>query len=441
MQVVQTSAEGLKREVKVTVPSADVSQMVEKRLEELGSTVRMPGFRPGKAPKDILLRRFGDSVKGEVLQRLIDETSRQAMNDNNYRPALKPQIAVERFDDETGLEYIMTLEILPDVEIPDLSVIELEKLVALAGDDEVAKGLDKLAEAFRQEIQLEGNPAIENGQLVEIDFTGTVDNKPYPMLSGEGHRVVIGSHRLIGDFEEQLIGVKVGGTKTVTITLPNNLPEAAIAGKEAVFEVLVKAVYKLEKHDLNDDLAKSAGRENLEDLKKALGEQIATESANFSRLRLKRQLLDVLAEKNNFAVPQGMIDIEFEGIWQQFVRLPEHERDEEDRQKTEEQLKADYRAIAERRVRLGLLLNEIGQRHQISITNEQMNHAVLRKAQANPPQARQIIEFFRSNRQAQAQLQAEVYEDAVVDHILAAAKLNEKQVSFEDLVKDVEDIS
>ncbi|WP_207478851.1 trigger factor [Arenibaculum pallidiluteum] len=437
MQITETSADGLKREFKVVISASDIEQKTEGRLRELSSSLRIPGFRPGKVPLNIVKQRYGQSVMGEVLEQAVADSSRQAMMERGLRPALQPKIEVQQFDTGKDLEYTMALELLPDVEPADLTAIEIERPVAEVTDQQVQEALDRIAES-RRDYET-ADKAAEKDDAVVIDFDGSVDGEARPGMKGEGHQLILGSGSFIDTFEDQLVGAKAGDHRTVKVTFPEGYHAAELSGKEAVFEVDVKEVKVAKPVAVDDEFAKGLGIEDLGKLKEMIRERISQDYAQMSRARAKRTLLDILAERHDFAVPQGMVDIEFDAIWRRLKDELDRGNAGEDQGKPEDELKAEYRAIAERRVRLGLLLSEIGRRNDVQVSQDELNRAVMAEAQRYPGQERQVFEFFRNNPQAIDSLRAPLFEDKVVDYILGQAKVTDRTVSVEELARDPED--
>lgn len=437
MQITETSAEGLRRDFKVVLTAQDIESRVQTRLTEVGKTVKMPGFRPGKVPMPILKQRYGQSVMGEVLEAAVNDAAQQVVADNNLRPALQPKVEVESFDAGADLALKISVELLPEFEPADLSGVEIEKPVAAVSDEAVSESLGRLSKGRRTTEKVEEDRAAVSGDILLIDFDGSVDGEKRPGMKGEGHELELGSNSFIPGFEDQLVGAKAGSDVTVKVTFPTEYHAAELAGKDAVFEVKVHEIRAAKDAELNDDLAKSFGFDDLEALKTALTERIGEEYATTSRLRAKRALLDKLAELHDFEVPAGMVDIEFEQIWKRLQdELARDGAAEEDKGKDEEALKAEYRDIAVRRVRLGLLLSEIGRRNNVTVSREELNKAMIDEVRRYPGQEQQVFDFFRKNPQAVESLRAPIYEDKVVDFILGSVKVNEVTVSVEDLMRD-----
>ncbi|AWK87190.1 trigger factor [Azospirillum thermophilum] len=439
MNITETSADGLKREYKVVISAQDIETKVNGKLEELRRTVQLPGFRPGKVPVAVIKQRYHGSVLAEVLEDAIADSSRQAMGERGLRPALQPKINVEKYEDGGDLTYTMGVELLPDIEPGDFGSIELEKPVAEVEDKAVDEALEKLASAHSTQAPVTEDRPAETGDIAVIDFAGTVDGEALPGMDGKDYPLELGAGRFVPGFEEQLVGAKAGEHRTVSVTFPEDYPHERLKGAATVFEVDVKELRKTVPAEVNDELAKEFGMESLQALRDAIRDRIKSEYANMSRLRVKRQLLDKLAETHAFEVPQGMVDIEFEGIWERLQQELKNGTAGEDANKPEDELKTEYRTIAERRVRLGLLLSEVGRRNNVQVTQDEVNRALINEARRFPGQEREVFEFFRQNQQALESLRAPIFEDKVVDFILELAKVSEKTVSVDELMKDPED--
>lgn len=435
MQITETSAEGLRRDFKVVITAQDIESRVQTRLTEVGKTLKIPGFRPGKVPMPILKQRYGQSVMGEVLEEAVNDGAQRAASDNNLRPALQPKIEVLKFDPGQDLEFAVQIEILPEIEPADLSGVEIEKPVAAVADDAVTESLSRLSKGRRTTEKVEEDRAAVTGDILLINFDGSVDGEKRPGMQGEDYELELGSGSFIPGFEEQLVGAKADSDVTVNVTFPEAYHAAELAGKAALFEVKVKEIRVGKDAEINDDLAKSFGFDDLEALKKAVSERMSDEYGTTSRLRAKRALLDKLAELHSFDVPAGMVEIEFEQIWK---RLQEELANggAEEEGKDEEALKTEYRDIAVRRVRLGLLLSEIGRRNNITVSRDELNKAMIDEVRRYPGQEQQVFDFFRKNPQAVESLRAPIYEDKVVDFILGNVKVNEVTVSVEELMRD-----
>lgn len=449
MQVTETNNEGLKREFKIVVPGADVTKRLEVQLDNMKDRLRLPGFRPGKAPMSLLKKLHGKNLIGQVLEETINEVSAKALEERELRPALQPRIEINSFDyeNEGDLDFNMSVEIVPAIEIPDFSTISLERLTAEVEDSAIDAEIERFA-SFQKNFTA-AEKAAEQGDAVLIDFVGKRDGVAFDGGTAEGHLLEIGSGQFIPGFEDQLVGAKAGDEKVVTVTFPENYPSKDLAGQEVSFDVKVQEVRVPAPLEINDEFAKNFGLENLEQLRSTLRDRLGDEIKSLSRQRLKRSLLDALAETEKFDVPAGMVDLEFDQIWHHVMNdlhqeahahhdhAPGEACDHEVEEPGEE-VKAEYRAIAERRVRLGLLLAEVGQKNNVTVPQDDVTRLVAQEARRYPGQEKQVFEYYQQNPQALAQLRAPLYEDKVVDLILDAAKLTDKVVSRDDLKKAVE---
>ena len=438
MQITETSTEGLKREFKVVVASQDIEQRVNARLAEVAKTVRLPGFRPGKVPAAVVKQRYGDSLLGEVLEQTVNETSSQALSDRNLRPALQPKIEITSFEKGADLVYDMKLEILPEIETIDFSGVSLERLKPEIPDTELDEALKSLADRYRETEDVTDGSAAATGDTVVIDFVGSIDGEKFDGGAGTDFSLELGSGRFIPGFEEQLVGSKVGDHVAVKVPVPADYGVDTLAGKDAVFEVDLKGLKRKLPAEVDEKLAETLGLENLEALRGAVREQMEREYAGVARQKLKRDLLDILSERHDFAVPTGMVELEFDSIWKQY----EAERDrakasgayKEEEAKPDEETKEEYRKIAERRVRLGLVLAEVGRTNNIQVTQDEVNRAVMAQARNYPGQEKAVMDFYRNNPDAAGQLRAPIYEDKVVDFIVDLAQVTEKAVPPKELV-------
>jgi trigger factor len=439
MQVTELSADGLKREYKVVVQAGEIEDRVARRLDELRQKVRMPGFRPGKVPVSLLRKQYGRSVMGEVLEQAVNHGSQKAISEHELRPALQPKIEVTSFDEGADLEFTMALEVLPKVPPIDLKAIALTRLVAPVDEGAIDKALGNLATRAQDFAPPETPRPSRDGDRLIIDFEGTIDGAPFEGGKAEDFPLVLGSGFMIPGFESQLTGAAAGEERTLDVVFPEEFPKAELAGKPARFVVKVKELQEAQPVAIDDDLAKGQGFDDLAALKTAIRESIEREYAQVSRLRLKRGLLDRLAEDYRFTVPAGMVDLEFEAIWKQLQEERARAGEAADEGKSEDELREEYRGIAERRVRLGLILSDIGQSNELKVEQNEINAAVMMQARRYPGQEQKVVEFFRSNPQAIEQLRAPIYEDKVVDFILQMASVTEQTVAVEELMRDPDD--
>ncbi len=435
MQVTETLADGLKRQFIVTLPAGDIDSQVDRRLRDMAGTIRLPGFRPGKVPMGLLKKRYGSAVLGEVLEKSVQDSSAQAIRERGLRPALQPKIEVTKFTEGADLEYTLAFETLPDIQPVDFGALEFERLKAEAGDTAVDEALERLrAQGKRTEPVSEARPTAAGDTLV-VDYEGRVDGTPFEGGTGTDQQIELGSNRFIPGFEEQLIGLQPPAAKTFPIRFPDEYPVKTLAGRDAEFTVTAKELRQSVPVVLDDDFAKQFGAPDLAALRQTIREQLEREYAGAARQKLKRQLLDKLAELHAFAVPDGMVEAEFDVIWKQVEDARAKGAEDPDfAGKSEDEVKAEYRSIAERRVRLGLLLSEVGRLNNITVADDELRRAVVDQARRYPGHEREVIEFYRANRDAMDSLRAPLFEEKTVDFILEMAKLTERVVSPEELL-------
>ena len=437
MQITQTSNEGLKRGFKIVVGAAEIASKIDTKLKSIGQQVSLPGFRPGKAPLGLLKKQYGRAVLGEVLEEQVNDATRQALEQNSLRPAMQPKVEVQKFDEGTDLEYTVEVEVLPDVVPADFKSIALEKLVADIPDADVDQALDRLAQQQKTFNKVEEDRPSQSGDAVLIDFVGKVDGVAFEGGSATDYTLELGSNTFIPGFEDQLVGHKAGAQVAVNVTFPAEYGNKDLAGKAAVFDVTVKELKAAVPVVVDEEFAKKMGLESLEKLREAVRRQIEGEFGQLTRARVKRALLDKLAEAHSFEVPQGMVDMEFEQIWKQLQGpTAEAVTEREASGKSEDELKAEYRDIAVRRVRLGLLLAEVGRQNNIEVKQEEVTRAMFEQARRFPGQERQVLEFFKKNPQATDSLRAPIFEDKVVDFILELAQVTERKVPAAELAQD-----
>lgn len=445
MQVTETKNEGLQREFTITIGAAEVEEKVNTRLDELRRTVQIPGFRSGKAPSSLLRKKYGGAVMGEILEAAVSDTSQEAMSERSLRPAMQPKIEITSFEEGKDLEYTMAIEIMPEITPMDFSTLEVERFVAKIGDDELEEALKKLGEQYRKSEPVKRKRKSRKGDVIVIDFKGSVDGVEFEGGAGEDHHLHLGEGQFIPGFEEQLIGAKVGEKVAVTVTFPEEYGSAELAGKEAVFDVDVKETREMVDTVIDDEFAKTMGQEDLESLRTAIRGRMETEYGGFSRERLKRGLLDKLETAHDFSLPEGMVGSEFDSIWEQHEQAKAEQSssddesaksEEDDSAKSDDEIKEDYRKIARRRVQLGLLLTEVGDKNNVEVSAEDVNRALVQEAQKYPGQEKQVFEMYQSNPQAMASLRAPIFEEKVVDFILEMATVTEREVTPEELMRD-----
>jgi len=448
MQVTETLSQGLKREYDISLPASDLAEKLNGQLADLKRKVRINGFRPGKVPVEHLRKVYGKSVMADVVQEAIANANKKIVDDNHLRLAREPKIelptdqaVIEAALEARGdLNFKVALEVLPVFEVGDFSQISLERLTADIEDADVDAALDRLAEERRQYKDKPEGAQAENHDRVTVDFDGTINGEAFEGGEGRDIQVVLGSNTFIPGFEEQLLGAAVGDKRTVHATFPEAYAVRTLAGQTGQFEVTVKAVAEREPFAIDDEFAKGLGFENLEGLKEMIRTRIAADFARASRDKMKRQLLDRLDALYSFELPEGLVNQEFESIWTQVTREQEASgRSFADENTTEEAARADYRKIAERRVRLGLLLAEVGTKAEVKVSDEEMTQALIARARSFPGQEKQVWDFYRNNQQALAELRAPIYEEKVVDHIIALAKVEERKVTKDELLKPIED--
>jgi trigger factor len=524
MNVTEISAEGLKREFTITIPAGEVEEQVSRRLGELAQTVRIPGFRPGKVPVPLLRKRYGAAVRGEVLESAVQDSSAEAMRERNLRPALPPRVEIVSSDEGADFEYKMSIELLPDLPEPDFAALGLERLIAEVPDEDVDKAVARLAESQRKTEPVE-RPA-ESGDILVADVVGRVGDEEIPGSRGEGREIELGAEGLLPGFTEQLQGVAAGERRNVKVTFPPDYANPDLAGKEGVFEVAVKQVRHRLPAKIDDELAQAAGLDSLAELRQEVRQRMQRDLDNVARQRLKQALLDKLAEQYDFPVPPGMVEMEFNRIWEQYetekavrrgiaaraaaraaaagegpldaaaVVAPEETALEgsSDRapataeaekpepaeetpathhaiphpgaadepidaaavvapeetalegaadaepaaapqaEEDEEKARAEFQRIAERRVRLGLLLAEIGRNNNITVSQEELNQALTQEARRHPGYERQVIDYYRKNPDALNELRAPIFEEKVVDFIVEMAKPGERKVTPQQLM-------
>jgi trigger factor len=445
MQVTETVSEGLKREFKVVVPATDLASKVDQRLLQLKDQVRMNGFRPGKVPVAHLKRMYGRAVMAETIEAAVREANAQIITERGFKLAREPKItlpeeqgAVDQIvDGKSDLAYTMAIEIMPPIELADFKGIQLEKLNAEVTATEVDEAVKRIAEQSRPFVPREPGGKAETGDRVVIDFTGKIDGAPFDGGSGGDVGVNIGSNTFIPGFEDQLIGIAAGEQRQINVTFPQTYPAQHLAGKAAEFDVTAKSVEAPKPVAVDEDFAKSLGLDSLGKLNDMVKERLVREHAAMSRQRMKRKLLDELDARHKFAPPPSLVEDEFNNIWKTIQDdLAAQKRTFADEGTTEDKAKEEYRGIAERRVRLGLVIAEIGERNNIKVSDEELSRAVMERARQVPGREQEIWEFYRKNPEALASLRAPIFEEKVVDFVLELAKVNEKTVSREDLYKD-----
>jgi trigger factor len=448
MQVTETVNEGLKRSLKVVVEASELERDFSSRLGELSGQVRLKGFRPGKVPVGHLRRIYGKSVMAEVVQKKVDDTTKLALAERQLKPAYSPQIdlpqdqaELEKLMEGKGdLAFTMTFEIVPPIEVKDFGSIEIEKLGVDVSEEQVDEALKRVAAQHKSfEPKPEGAGA-EKGDRAVISFVGKIEGEAFEGGSAEDVPLELGSAQFIPGFEDQLIGAKAGDTLAIKVEFPADYSVARLAGKPAVFDVQIKSIEAAKATVIDDALAKSLGLENVDALKTNVRARIAGEYAQMSSMKLKRDVLDRLDAQYNFDLPQRLVDAEFDQIWSALQReMQQSGKSFADENTTEEEARSEYRAIANRRVRLGLLLGTVGERAGITISDDEMQRALIDRARQFPGQERRVIDYYRKNSNALLELRGPIFEQKVVDYIVAQAKVTERKVTREELSKAVED--
>ncbi len=437
MQVKQLKQEGLNHELEVTVEATDIAQRVDSRLVEISKTINMPGFRPGKVPMNLMKQKYGKSVMGEVLESAVNDASKESLEKQKITPALQPKIEVTSFDEGKDLVFKMSVETLPEFKIKDYKDFKLTKLVTKADDAAIDDALTRIAAMRKTSEPIEGKRASKDGDVLVIDFKGRTadDNVEHPGMASEGHNLEIGSNSFIPGFEGQLVGKKAGDKVEVKVDFPEEYGAAELAGRAAIFDVEIHEIRQNVDAKIDDEFAKSLGMDDLAALRKAVEEQTNKEFDGHSRLKLKKSLLDLLDDEYSFDIPEGMKAMELENILNQ-VKMDNQQRGIEVEPNDDE--KAELETIADRRVRLGLVLSNIGNENNISVADAELQKAVITEAQKYPGQEKDVFDYFAKNREALESLRAPIYEDKVVDFILELAKVTEKEVSVEELTADDE---
>ena len=450
MQVTETTSEGLKREFQELLPANELEDRLNAELSNIKGKVQIKGFRPGKVPVAHLRKVYGKSVMADVLQNAVNEANQQIVTDKGLRLALEPQIEFPKDEEQTIIEraldakgdlaFKVKLEVLPSFELADLSDVSIKKLVLKPSDEEVNETLERMAKDSRSFEPREEGAEAQSGDRVTIDFVGRIDGTEFEGGTGEGIDLELGSGSFIPGFEDQLVGAKVGEKRVVKSTFPEAYGAAHLAGKDAEFDVTVTAIQAPGETKIDDELAKTFGMESLEKLKEAVGTAIGSDFEAQSRRKLKKDLLDALDTKYAFELPPSLVHQEFAAVWAQVEQdLKTRGKTFEDEGTTEEKATAEYRKIAERRVRLGLVLAQVGETADIKVSDDEVNQALIARVRQYPGQEQQVWDFYRKNAQALAELRAPIFEEKVVDHVLAQVKLVEEPVSKEALFADEDD--
>ncbi|UPT91476.1 trigger factor [Bradyrhizobium barranii subsp. apii] len=445
MQATETLSEGLKHEFKISVPASDLDAKAGAKLVDLKDKVRINGFRPGKVPVAHLKKVYGRSVMAETIDQTIRDTNTQLFSDRGFRLATEPKITMpteqaeveELLNGKTDLTYTVAIEVVPAIALADFKSFQVEKPVADVSDTDVDEAIKRIADSNRGYAAKAEGAKAESGDRVTINFKGTINGEVFEGGTGEGIQVAIGSNTFIPGFEEQLTGIGAGETRTLKVSFPKNYMNDKLAGQPAEFETTATSIEAPQDVAIDDEFAKTLGLESLDKLKEAARERLAAEFAGATRQRVKRALLDRLDEAHRFEAPPSLVDEEFNLMWNSVkAEMDSAGKTFADEDTTEDKAKDEYRKIADRRVRLGLVLSEIGEKNKITVTDDEVGRAVIERARSMPGREKEVWDYYRSNAQALAQLRAPIYEDKVVDFILELANVTEKKVSREDLYKD-----
>ena len=434
MNINETKSDGLSREYNVTISYADFNKKIEDKLKEIGKSVSMAGFRAGKVPFHMVEKKYKANAMSEALDDLLRDGVNELLEKNNLRPVFTPDVNLKKFEEGKDIEFTVSMEIMPTIELKDFKGIKIEKLKADVEDKEVEKALNYMAESRRDTQKVEEDRETQKGDIAVIDFVGSVDGVEFEGGKGEAYPLELGSNSFIPGYEDQLVGKKVGDVVDVKATFPENYHAKDLAGKEALFVTTIKEIREIKKSEINDDFAKSMGEENLDKLKETIKSRISQDYENASKMKLKRALLDALDKAYNFDVPQKLVDMEYDAIVKQYESAKQNNQlDEDEKSKTEEDLLKEYKDIAIRRVKLGLLLAEVGNNAKVQVNQDDINKAIMMEAQRYPMQAKAIFDFYLKNKEAIERLRTSVYEEKVIEYVLSNVETTEKVVSVEEL--------
>ncbi len=447
MQVTETLNTGLKREIKVTVPAEDLESRLMDRLTDAKDKVRLKGFRPGKVPVQHLRKIYGKSFMAEVVNEILSDSTRSILSDRGEKAAMQPEVTMTEDEQEAekilagnaDFEFSLAYEIIPEIELKDVSGIEVTRQVYDVPADEVDDQVMRVADSARSYEPKDGKA--ENGDKVTIDYLGKIDGEPFEGGAAEDSDLVLGSNQFIPGFEEQLVGTKAGDTKTIEVTFPEEYAASHLAGRKATFDVTVKQVAKPGDLEINDDLAKTLGLESADQLREIVRGQIESQYGQMTRQKVKRQILDALDETYKFEAPQSLVEAEFDNIWKQVTaELEQAGRTFADEDTTEEEAREEYQRLAERRVRLGLVLAEIGEKAGVQVTDDELQRALFEQIRRYPQhQQQEVFDFYRNNPNALASVRAPLFEEKVVDHLMNEVKVTDKKVSRDELMAEDDD--
>ena len=446
MQVTETKAEGLKREIEIVVPASDLEARLQTRLFEAKDRVQLKGFRQGKVPVSHLRKMYGRSLMAEIVNEILNETPRSVIAERNERSAMQPEIAMSEDESEaekvlsgkSDFKFTVNYETLPTFELQPIDGIKIERPIVEIADSEVDEQVERIAANAREYEPKDGEA--QDGDRITMDFVGKIDGEAFEGGAATDSNLVIGSKQFIPGFEEQLVGAKAGDEKTVELTFPEDYGAAHLAGKAASFDVSIKEVASAKATAIDDEMAKKLGVESLDKLKSVVREQIESQYGMATRQKVKRQLLDALDETYTFDLPERLVQAEFDNIWNQVQKeLERNGKTFADEETTEDEARTEYRRLAERRVRLGLVLSEIGEKAGVQVTDEEMQLAMFEQIRQFPGQEKEVHDYFQKNPEALTTLRAPLYEEKVVDHLLAEVDVTDKTVSKEELMAEDED--
>ncbi len=434
MNVKEEKTKGLNKKYSVTLEASEFANAVDKKLEKVAKDVKLPGFRAGHAPKAMIAQKYRPSVLGEVLDDMVRDAVNKLIADNNLRPAVTPDVKIEKFEDGKDIELSVEVEILPEIKIGDFSKIELKKYVAKVPAEEVEKAVKYMVDSRRDSVKVEEDRAANKGDIVVIDFVGSIDGVEFQGGKGNAYPLELGSNSFIPGYEDQLVGKKVGETVDVKTSFPTDYHAKDLAGKEALFVTTIKEIREYKAAELNDEFAKSMGATDVADLKSKIEARISEDYASTSRIKLKRDLLDALNKEYSFEVPQKLVDAEYAAIEKQYqAAKAKNQLDESEKNRDEKDVLAEYKEIALRRVKLGLLLSEIGANAKLTLSADDVNKAIMNEAKRYPGQEKMVLEYYVKNKDAIEALKAPAYEEKIIDFVLGQAKVNDAEVSVAEL--------
>ncbi len=434
MKIIEEKSNGLTKEFSAVISFQDFETEVTNKIVSISKNVKIAGFRPGKAPMHILKQRYRASVLGEVLDDMLKNAADEIIKDKKLRPAVMPEINLKSFAEGKDIEFSVNMEVLPEITVGDFSKITLDKLTAEVPAEEVEKAIKYVAQTRKENIAINDNRPTKKGDIAVIDFIGSVDGIEFNGGKGNDYPLELGSNSFIPGFEDQLVGKNKGDKVDVNVTFPENYHAKDLAGKDAVFAVEIKEIREPKEVEINDEFAKSLGEENLDALRATVVERIKGDYANASKMKLKGALLDILDKEYTFDVPSKLVEAEYEGIVKQYEQAKKYNQlDEYEKAKDEKDLLNEYKEIAARRVKLGLLLSEVGLNAKLTISPEDINNAIMNEAKKYPGQEKAVFDYYLKNKEAVEALKAPVFEEKIVDHVLSQVKLNEKVVPVEEL--------